>query len=194
MAEPTRVTLATATPGGGFPFFGNNAAAVINETDKSLNVVTQNTKGSTENIGLLNEGKVDFALVAGEPAYEAFQAIGQPKTTALIIQAIYSNPGMFAVRGDSPAKSLRDLIGKPIAWGTRASGLTLLGRYVTDGLGLDRDKDFEPHYLEKAGDGPLMVADGRVVALWGGGIGWPGFTAVMKAGGRFIGLTPDEIT
>jgi TRAP transporter TAXI family solute receptor len=189
----TRVTLATATPGGGFPFFGDNAAAVINETDPSLKVETQNTKGSTENIGLLNDRKVDIALVAGEPAYEAFQGIGQSKTTALVIQAIYSNPGMFAVRGDSPAKSLRDLIGKPIAWGTRASGLTLLGRYVTDGLGLDREKDFEPHYLEKAGDGPLMVADGRVAALWGGGIGWPGFTAVMQAGGRFVGLTADEV-
>lgn len=189
----TRVTLATATPGGGFPFFGDNAAAVINETDTSLDVVTKNTKGSTENIGLLDQGAVDIALVAGEPAYEAFQGLGQPKTKALVIQAIYSNPGMFVVRGDSPAKTLRDLVGKPIAWGTRASGLTLLGRYVTDGLGLDRDKDFQPHYLEKAGDGPLMVADGRVAALWGGGIGWPGFTAVMQAGGRFIGLTPDEV-
>ncbi len=194
MVEPTRVSLATATPGGGFPFFGDNAAAVIDETDPTLHVVTQNTKGSTENIGLLNDRKVDIALVAGEPAYEAFQGIGQAKTTALVIQAIYSNPGMFAVRGDSPAKTLRDLIGKPIAWGTRASGLTLLGRYVTDGLGLDREKDFQPHYLEKAGDGPLMVADGRVVALWGGGIGWPGFTAVMHAGGRFVGLTADEVT
>jgi len=189
----THVTLATATPGGGFPFFGDNAAAVINETDKSLSVETKNTKGSAENIGLLNDRKVDIALVAGEPAYEAFQGIGQSKTTALVIQAIYSNPGMFAVRGDSPAKSLRDLIGKPIAWGTKASGLTLLGRYVTDGLGLDREKDFEPHYLEKAGDGPLMVADGRVAALWGGGIGWPGFTAITQAGGRFIGLTPEEV-
>jgi uncharacterized protein len=194
MVEPTRVSLATATPGGGFPFFGDNAAAVINETDPTLNVVTQNTKGSTENIGLLNDRKVDIALVAGEPAYEAFQGIGQAKTTALVIQAIYSNPGMFAVRGDSPAKTLHDLIGKPIAWGTRASGLTLLGRYVTDGLGLDREKDFQPHYLEKAGDGPLMVADGRVAALWGGGIGWPSFTAVMQAGGRFVGLTADEVT
>jgi TRAP transporter TAXI family solute receptor len=192
MSTQTHVTLCTATPGGGFPFFGDNAAAIINETDKSLLVETKNTKGSAENIGLLNDGKTDIALVAGEPAYEAFRGIGQPKTTALIIQAIYSNPGMFAVRSDSPAKSLRDLIGKPIAWGTKASGLTLLGRYVTDGLGLDREKDFQPHYLEKAGDGPLMVADGRVAALWGGGIGWPGFTAVMQAGGRFIGLTADE--
>src|ERR1043165_396112 len=188
----THVTLATATPGGGFPFFGDNAAAVINETDKSLSVETKNTKGSAENIGLLNDRKVDIALVAGEPAYEAFQGIGQGKTTALVIQAIYSNPGMFAVRGDSRAKSLRDLIGKPIAWGTQASGLTLLGRYVTDGLGLDREKDFQPHFLDKAGDGPLMVADGRVAALWGGGIGWPGLSAVMKAGGRLLRVAPPD--
>src|SRR5215467_13309012 len=193
MISKTHVTLATATPGGGFPFFGDNAAAAINETDPSLNVTTHNTKGSAENIDLLETGKYDIALLAGEPAYEAFAGIGRPKTSNKIISAIYSNPGMFAVKGDSPAKTLRDLIGKPIAWGTRASGLTLLGRYVTDGLGLDREKDFEPHYLDKAGDGPLMVADGRVAALWGGGIGWPGFTAVMQAGGRFIGLTPDEV-
>jgi TRAP transporter TAXI family solute receptor len=193
MAEPARVTLATATPGGGFPFFGDNAAAVINATDPSLRVETHNTKGSAENIGLLEDGKMDIALVAGEPAYEAFSGIGRAPTKLKIIQAIYSNPGMFAVKGDSPARSLRDLIGKPIAWGTKASGLTLLGRYVTDGLGLDREKDFQAHYLDKAGDGPLMVADGRVAALWGGGIGWPGFTAVMQAGGRFIGLTADEV-
>ncbi len=193
-AQKTNVSLATATPGGGFPLFGDNAAAVINETDASLNVQTQNTKGSAENIGLLETGKVDIALVAGEPAYEAFAGIARTPTNLKIITAIYSNPGMFVVRGDSPARQLRDLVGKPIAWGTQASGLTLLGRYVTDGLGLDREKDFQAHYLDKAGDGPLMVADGRVAALWGGGIGWPGFTTVMKAGGRFVGLNPDEVS
>jgi TRAP transporter TAXI family solute receptor len=192
-AAKTDVSLATATPGGGFPLFGSAAADTINETDATLNVVPRNTKGSAENIGLLEQGVVDIALVAGEPAYEAFTGIGRAPTTNKIISAIYSNPGMFAVRRDSPAKALRDLIGKPIAWGTHASGLTLLGRYVTDGLGLDREKDFIAHYLDKAGDGPVMVADGRVAALWGGGIGWPGFTAVMAAGGRFIGLTPEEI-
>src|SRR5206468_8055375 len=36
--------------------------------------------------------------------------------------------------------------------------------------------------------GPKMVLDGRAAALWGGGIGWPGFDAVAKsdAGARFI--------
>jgi TRAP transporter TAXI family solute receptor len=192
-AQQTNVIMATATPGGGFPLFGDNAAAVINETDASLKVETRNTKGSAENIGLLEAGTMDIGLVAGEPAYEAFAGIGRAPVNLKIIAAIYSNPGMFVVKGDSPAQTLRDLTSKPVAWGTRASGLTLLGRYVADGLGLDREKDFTAVYLDKAGDGPLMIADGRVAALWGGGIGWPGFTAVMKAGGRFIGLTPDEV-
>jgi TRAP transporter TAXI family solute receptor len=191
-AQKTHVVMGTATPGGGFPLFGDAAAATINETDHSLTVETRNTKGSAENIPLLEEGKLDIALVAGEPAYEAFAGIGRPPTNLKIITAIYSNPGMFVVKGDSPAKSLRDLVGKPIAWGTRASGLTLLARYVLDGLGLDRETDFTASYLERAGDGPAMVLDGRAAALWGGGIGWPGFTAVMQAGGRFIGLGADE--
>jgi TRAP transporter TAXI family solute receptor len=189
----TTVSLATATPGGGFPLFGGAAAETINESDPTLQVIPQNTKGSGENIGLLERGAVDIALVAGEPAYEAFAGIGRAPTTSKIVTAIYSNPGMFVVKRDSPAHTLRDLIGKPVAWGTHASGLTLLGQYVADGLGLDREKDFVAHYLDRAGDGPVMVADGRVAALWGGGIGWPGFTAVMKTGGRFIGLAPEEI-
>src|SRR5262245_1536829 len=191
-AQKTHVVLGTATPGGGFPLFGGAAAETINETDPSLLVEPRNTKGSAENIPLLEEGKLDIALVAGEPAYEAFAGIGRPRTTNLIIGAIYSNPGMFVVRGDSPYRSIRDLVGKPVAFGTRASGLTLLSRYVLDGLGLDRDKDFEAVYLERAGDGPAMVLDGRVAALWGGGIGWPGFTTMSEAGGRFIGLDAED--
>ncbi|MBS0547237.1 MAG: hypothetical protein JSR24_05770 [Proteobacteria bacterium] len=72
----------------------------------------------------------------------------------------------------------------------------ILGRYLMDGLGLDAAKDFEPVYLERAGDGPAMVLDGRVAALWGGGAGWPGFMTVTSApdAGRFIVPTAEERT
>ncbi len=102
---------------------------------------------------------------------------------------MYSTPGMFVVRGDSPARSIRDLVGKKIAFGARGSGLVILSRYMLDGLGLDQDRDFRAIYLDHAGDGPAMVLDGRAAALWGGGAGWPGFTAMAQAGGRF--LAPD---
>jgi TRAP transporter TAXI family solute receptor len=187
--QKTTIILGTATPGGGFPLFGDALAAAVNETDPTFHIETRNTKGSAENIPLLEDNKLDIALVAGEPAYEALAGIGRPITNIKIITAIYSNPGMFVVKGDSEYRTVQSLVGQPIAWGTRDSGLTLLARYVMDGLGLDREKDFQPVYLDKAGDGPAMVLDGRVAALWGGGVGWPGFTAVTQAGGRLIGLS-----
>jgi hypothetical protein len=39
------VRLATATPGGGFPVYGEALAATVNEADDSLEVRTQHTKG-----------------------------------------------------------------------------------------------------------------------------------------------------
>ena len=90
-------------------------------------------------------------------------------------------------------RTIGGLRGKPIAFGARGSGLVVLARYVLDGLGLDQERDFQAVYLERAGNGPAMVLDGRVAALWGGGVGWPGFTAVASSGGRFIAPTPEEI-
>src|SRR6201985_904481 len=76
----TTIRLGTATPGGGFPLYGNAFAEVMNAADPTLVIEPRNTKGSNENIPLLEEGKVDIALVAGEPSYEAFMGIGRPGT------------------------------------------------------------------------------------------------------------------
>jgi TRAP transporter TAXI family solute receptor len=99
------------------------------------------------------------------------------------------------VRADSPYKTIRDLVGKPVAFGARGSGLPILSRYMLDGLGLKQDEDFQSVYLDHAGDGPAMVLDGRVAALWGAGIGWPGFTtlAASPSGARFIAPDAAEI-
>jgi TRAP transporter TAXI family solute receptor len=189
------ISLGTATPGGGFPIYGNGFAEVMNEADPTLLVEPRNTKGSNENIPLLEAGGLDIALVAGEPCYEAFAGIGRPPTTLKILTAIFSSPGMFVVRADSPYKTIRDLVDKPVAFGAKGSGLPILSRYVLDGLGLKQDDDFQSIYLDRAADGPTMVLDGRVAALWGAGIGWPGFAtmAASPGGARFIAPDAGEI-
>src|SRR4051794_17536439 len=193
--QKTMISLGTATPGGGFPLYGNAFAETINEADATLSIEPRNTKGSNENIPLLEKGELDLALVAGEPSYEAFMGIGQPATRLKIMSAMYSSPGLFVVRADSPYNSIRDLVGKPVAFGARGSGLPILSRYMLDGLGLKQDEDFQSVYLDRAGDGPEMVLDGRVAALWGAGIGWPGFTALATSapGARFVAPNADEI-
>jgi uncharacterized protein len=191
--QRTVVVLGTATPGGGFPVYGEAYSATLNEMDATLSLEPKNTKGSTENIPLLEAGGIDIGLATGEVTYEALAGIGRPKADLRIINAMYSNFGMFVVRRDSPYRTIADLKGKPIAWGASGSGFVVLARYVFDGLGLDMNRDFQPIYLEKAGDGPAMVLDGRAAALWGGGIGWPGFVTMSKAGARFVALGPEEI-
>ena len=190
-AGRTTVTLGTATPGGGFPIYGQAVADTINEVDGTLDVRPRNTKGSTENVPLLEAGSLDLALVQGEVVHEALTGVGRAPADLRVLAAMYSTPGMFVVRADAPYRSIEDLKGRPVAFGARGSGLIILARYVLDGLGLDRDRDFQAVLLDAAGDGPAMVMDGRAAALWGGGIGWPGFTAVARgpAGARF--LVPD---
>ena len=178
--------LGTATPGGGFPLYGAAFADMVNAQEPRVRIEPRNTKGSTENVPLLEEGKVDLALVAGEIASAA---LAKPDTRLRIIAAMYSSPGMLIVKGDSPYRSISDLRGKTVVMGTQASGVTQLGRTVLDSLGVE----VKPIFLEKAADGPPMLMDGRADALWGAGVGWPAFAALAKQGGRFIGPSEQEI-
>src|SRR4029453_15341536 len=117
-----------------------------------------------------------------------FMGIGRPATKIKILTAIYSSPGMFVVRADSPYQTIQDLVGKPVAFGAKGSGLPIMSRYMLDGIGLKQDEDFQSIYLDCAGDGPAMVQDGRAAALWGAGVGSSGFAVVVerRGGPRFI--------
>ena len=60
LTERITVSLGTATPGGGFPVYGQAFTDTVNEIEPALEVTPQNTKGSTENIPLLEAGKIDL--------------------------------------------------------------------------------------------------------------------------------------
>ncbi|WP_431304675.1 TAXI family TRAP transporter solute-binding subunit [Sediminicoccus sp. BL-A-41-H5] len=186
---PVTLSLATATPGGGFPAYGAAFAAAVHAADPGLTIEPRNTAGSLENVNLLAEGRVDLGLVAGETATAALAA-GRGVT---LLFAMYAQPGLFGLRGDSPVRSIAELRGQRIAWGARGSGFVVLARQVTTALGLDMERDFQGVLLDRAGDGPTMVMEGRVAALWGGGAGWPGFVTLARGpqGLRFV--APDAV-
>ena len=190
--DPSKLIFGTATPGGGFPAYGWPYAQVLNAADATLGIEPINTKGSTENVVLLEQDKLDLGLVTGEVTYEAIKGIGMPAAKNLrIINATYSQAGMFMVPANSACNSVTDLKGKPIVWGAATSGFIVLARYVMDGLGLDFQKDFEPLLLKSAGEGPPLVLDGRAAAMWGGGVGWPPFAAIAAGAGGARFIAPD---
>ncbi len=193
-ASAQDIRLATATPGGGFPVFGRALAEAVNKVPGSIQIVDLFTKGSAENIELLRQGKIDAALVEGTAAHEVFTANEGPNRLA-VLWVMYPSPGSFIVRGDTPFRTISDLKGKRVIWGTAGTGLRLLARDIVEGLGLDPSKDFDSIILDNAGVGPQLVLSGEADALWGAGIGWPGFDTVAKGprGARFIAPNAGEI-
>jgi hypothetical protein len=101
--------------------------------------------------------------VQGEVVHEAMTGVGRPPADLRVLTAMYSTAGMFVVRADSHVRSIGDLRGQPVAFGARGSGLVILARYVLDGLGLDRDRDFQAVFLDRAGDGPAKETARRAL-------------------------------
>lgn len=189
------LVLGTATEGGGFQLFGRHLAEALQATDPELRVEAIATRGSRHNLALLEEGRVDLGLVEGNAARRALEGIGRPRADLRVLAVMYPNPGMFVVRSDSNYRTIEDLTGQPVAFGTRASGLRILAGDVLSGLGLSPGRDFTDIVLDRAADGPRRVLDGSAAALWGAGIGWPGFVEVADsaAGGRFISPSAEQI-
>ena len=115
------ISLGTATPGGGFPLYGNAFAQAMNEADADISIAPRNTKGSNENIPLLEKGELDIALVAGEPAYEAFMGIGRPATRLKILtRDVFKSRHVRRARGQSIQNHPRS---RRQARGVRGAGL-----------------------------------------------------------------------
>ena len=192
---PQTIELGTATPGGGFELFGNTLAAVVNKVDAPVKLKPIATRGSKQNLNYLAQGKIVLGLVEGNAARQALAGIGRDKLDLKVLSVMYPNPGMFVVRADTHYQSIDDLKGKPIAFGTRASGLRILVGDVLNALGLDPAKDFQQIILDKAAQGPKLVLENKAEALWGAGIGWPGFVKVADSsiGARFIAPSQSQI-
>ena len=171
-------------PGGGFQLFGQNLADVINAEDAALMVEAIATRGSRQNLTLLERAEIDIGLVEGNAARQALDGVGRPAADLRVLAVMYPNPGMFVVRASSDYRTIDDLKGRPIAFGTRASGLRILVNDVLSGLGLSPERDFQQIILEKAADG-----SGGFLLTCSRGYGDSMIHAILEAGSA-LGLRP----
>lgn len=186
-AAQAPLVLGTSTPGGGLSTFGAALAEALAVAEPGLPLAPRFTEGSTQNIALLRAGGADLALVAGEIATAALAGPDAPR----IVAALYGTPLLFAVRAGAAARDIDGLRGQPVLWGAAASNFVVAARQAMGALGLDIARDFVPHLVTRMTDAPALLLDGQVAAIWGGGAGWPAFTAVAEAPGGARFLAPD---
>jgi TRAP transporter TAXI family solute receptor len=191
----TGVKLGTSGEGGGFAVYAGAFVDAIKWANPSITVKSVPTRGSVENVPLLQEGKLDIGLVFGEVAQQLFNPAEGTPTNLKVVSSVYASAGMFVARADTRYRTIEDLKGRPVIWNGKGSALALQGRYVMGALGFDPDKDFEAIYVDRLTDGPAMILEGRASALWGAGNRWPGFVTIASdaRGARFITPTADQI-
>lgn len=192
VAQAGGVKFGTAAEGGGLIVYAGAFVDAIKWANPSIGVKSVPTRGSVENVPLLEEGKLDIGLVFGEVAQQLFNPKAGPPSRLKMICTVYSSPGMFAVRADTRYRTIEDLKGRPVVWNAKGSALALQASYVLEALDLDPERDFEAIYTDRMTDGPTMVLEGRASALWGAGNRWPGFVKIASdpRGARFI--TPND--
>jgi len=110
-------------PGRRLPAYGDRFAEVINVADRASRSSRATPREQREH-SAAGRGGLDIALSLANPLTRP-----SPHRAAAhrlkILTAMYSSPGMFVVRADSPYKSIRDLIGQRVAFGAKGSGLPI---------------------------------------------------------------------
>src|SRR4051812_35579721 len=94
-SKPMTLRLGTATPGGGFPVYGEAFSKSLATADPTLMLQPINTKGSGENIEMLLRGDLDLGLVSGESASDVLLGLTGPAKPLKVLWAMYPQQAMF---------------------------------------------------------------------------------------------------
>lgn len=173
--EVTQVILSTAGTSGTFYPVGASISQIVNNNEPTLKVTSQASGGSVENVRLLKNKEVEFALLGGDSAVGAYNGTGaefagDPHDDVLRgLFSMYSQPLSLVTLKKSGITSFADLEGKKVAVGAPGSGSEVKSKQVLQVLGLPYDSGVKQEYLSfaEAVDG---MKDGQIDAafVWAG--------------------------
>jgi TRAP transporter TAXI family solute receptor len=135
------VNVLTGSTGGVYYPLGVALAGVIGKAMPSLKTSVQATKGSVENLNLLEAERGDIAFTLGDSLADAWKGnadagFKSPLKKLRGIAAIYPNYIHVVARADSGIRTLADLKGKNVSVGTPKSGTELNARELFAAAGI----------------------------------------------------------
>ncbi|PLX38382.1 MAG: C4-dicarboxylate ABC transporter substrate-binding protein [Hyphomicrobiales bacterium] len=175
-AEEQNFLLATASTGGTYYPVGVALATLVKvklQPKQKINMSAINSAGSGENIKLLRENEVQFAIVQG--LYGAYAKNGSgplkndgPQKNLRSISMLWSNVEHFVVKkADAKTGTIEDmknLAGKKVSMGKQNSGTIGSNRTILGNLGINMDETYDLAYM---GYGPSADAmqNGQIEAM-----------------------------
>ena len=159
-AQDTRsYILATATTGGTYYPVGVAIATLVKvklEPTESISMSAISSAGSGENIKLMREDQVQFAILQALFGAWAAEGTGMleaegPQPHLRSISMLWQNVEHFvvptAMAKTGTVADLAEFNGAPFSIGARNSGTEGSGRTILKGLGIEPDQEFEVVYM-----------------------------------------------
>lgn len=178
------INVGTAPVGGTFYTVGGAISEVVNNNrgDLDLRVSAESTGGSMENIRLLSDGRMQFAMSNSSITYFAVRGEGDWKQSHRVraVMTLFPNIAMFVTPADSGIEGVADLKGERVYIGPEGAGFEYFVRPILEAHGLSLD-DIDARYgsQQNAVD---LVGDGAVAAaMIGGGVPTPAITQLAQA-------------
>ncbi|CAN5454405.1 TAXI family TRAP transporter solute-binding subunit [soil metagenome] len=142
------VTLATGGQSGNYYPIGAALAGVY-EDELGATTTVEATGASVDNINLLDQGRVEMALIQADAADQAYNGEAPFEGTVdsfSTVASLYPQYVQVVATAASGIETMEDLEGATVSVGAPNSGVELNARTVTDAFGLSYD-DFSPEYL-----------------------------------------------
>lgn len=159
-----QMSMGTATVGGILNNIGSALAQCVNKALPELNITAEFTEGSTENLRLVDQKKMELALITPQIGYNARKAEGPFKGKAIDFYALVRllpNGNIWVVLEKSGVKSIPEMKGHKVAVGPASGGLGVIARTQLDAYGMDYRKDIKPFFMG-AGEMAEALKDGAV--------------------------------
>lgn len=173
-AAPTRLRIATGSPGAVYYAYGHAIADLIRTDVPAMAPEVLVTAASAENVRLLRTGGAEVGFVQADVV--AVSGAGGPAPMAAIAR-LYDDYLHLVVRQDGRVSRLGDLPGTRVSLGPAGSGTEVTARRVLDAAGLDPTRDIAVRRLDLE-QAVTALRDGAIDAFFFSG-GLP-VTAVSR--------------
>lgn len=163
-AEVRQISMGTSLVGGLFYNIGAPVAQCINKALPEVNITAEFTEGSTENLRLIGQKKMDLGVISPMIGYYARHGTNMFKGKPIdfrVIARLLPNGNIWVTLANSDIKSIRDLKGHKVGVGTGGIGVISRGQLAAHGI--NYKTDIKP-FFNQTGALADILKDGTVDA------------------------------
>ena len=165
--EQTQITLITGSTGGTYYALGGAMANTFTKYLDNIQVTSQPSGASVENINRLNAGEVELGIAMNNIADDAWNgqnSYSEPVQNFRAIGVVYPEVFQGVALKETGIKTIEDLKGKRVAVGPVGSGTLILTQLVLEEAGLTFN-DITANY-DGFGDASGKMKDGHLDAAF----------------------------